>query len=70
VRLDRRLPRWSRAAISALDRPAATSARTASASMEFQPLPFAAFALVGAVPAIVVGLRIIGRRRAEEALAA
>jgi hypothetical protein len=42
----------------------------ASASMEFQPLPFAAFALVGAVPAFVVGLRIIGRRRAEAAVAA
>ncbi|MGY1802862.1 hypothetical protein ACI78T_06220 [Blastococcus sp. SYSU D00922] len=42
----------------------------ASAAMEFQPLPFAAFALVGAIPAVVVGLRIIRRRKAEEAVAA
>ncbi|WP_164704322.1 hypothetical protein [Blastococcus litoris] len=41
----------------------------ASAAMEFQPLTFAAFALVGAIPAVVVGLRIIGRRKAEEAVA-
>jgi hypothetical protein len=33
--------------------------------MEFSPLPFAAFALVGAVPPVVVGLRAIQRNRAE-----
>jgi hypothetical protein len=48
----------------------AVASLVASASMEFQPLPFAAFALVGAVPALVVGLRIIQRRKAEEAVAA
>ena len=46
------------------------AALAASAAMEFQPLPFAAFALVGAVPAFVVGLRIIQRRKAEESVAA
>ncbi len=30
-------------------------------------LPFAAFALVGAVPTVVVGLRMIQRHRAEAA---
>ncbi|MCF6509286.1 hypothetical protein E9549_18030 [Blastococcus sp. MG754426] len=40
-----------------------------SASMAFEPLPFAAFALVGAVPAVVIGLRMIQRHRAETATA-
>jgi hypothetical protein len=37
--------------------------------MEFQPLPFAAFAVVGAVAPAVVGLRLIQRNRAEAAAA-
>ena len=45
----------------------AVAALVASASMEFQPLPFAAFALVGAVPPVVIGLRMIQRHRAEAA---
>ncbi|MGY2083105.1 hypothetical protein [Blastococcus sp. SYSU DS0539] len=47
----------------------AVAALVASSSMAFQPLPFAAFALVGAVPGIVVGLRLIQRNRAEAAVA-
>ncbi|RBY84600.1 hypothetical protein [Blastococcus sp. TF02A-30] len=47
----------------------AVAALVASASMAFAPLPFAAFALVGAVPTVVVGLRMIQRSRAEAALA-
>jgi hypothetical protein len=47
----------------------AVAALAASASMEFSPLPFAAFALVGAVPLVVVGLRLIRRNRAEAAAA-
>jgi hypothetical protein len=42
----------------------------ASAAMEFQPLPFAAFALVGAVTPIAVGLRLIRRNSAEAGAAA
>ena len=49
---------------------AGAMALAASAAMEFSPLPFAAFALVGAVPAIAVGLRLIQRNRAEASLAA
>ncbi len=48
----------------------AAAALVASASMEFQPLPFAAFALVGAVAPSVVGLRLIRRNRAEANAAA
>ena len=43
----------------------AVAALVASAAMEFSPLPFAAFALVGAIPPVVVGLRLIQRNRAE-----
>ena len=43
----------------------AVTALGASMAMPFEPLPFAAFALVGAVPAIVIGLRMIQRNRAE-----
>jgi hypothetical protein len=43
----------------------AVAAIAASVSMAFSPLPFAAFALVGAVPAVVIGLRLIQRNRAE-----
>ncbi|WP_324275766.1 hypothetical protein [Blastococcus brunescens] len=43
----------------------AVAALAASASMDFSPLPFAAFALVGAIPAVVVGTRLIQRNRAE-----
>jgi hypothetical protein len=46
---------------------AAVAALAASASMEFQPLLFAAFAVVGAVPPVVVGLRLIQRSHAEAA---
>ena len=45
----------------------AVAALVASASMEFHPLPFAAFALVGAVPPVVIGLRMIQRHQAEAA---
>ena len=47
----------------------AGAALVASASMEFQPLPFAAFALVGAVAPVAVGLRLIQRNRAEATVA-
>ncbi|MCF6744319.1 hypothetical protein E9529_08520 [Blastococcus sp. KM273128] len=47
----------------------AVAALGLSASMPFNPLPFAAFALVGAVPAVVIGLRMIQRHRAETATA-
>ncbi len=47
----------------------AVAALVASASMEFQPLLFAAFAVVGAVPPVVVGLRLIQRSRAEASAA-
>ncbi len=45
----------------------AVAALAASMSMPFSPLPFAVFALVGAVPALVIGLRMIQRNRAEAA---
>jgi hypothetical protein len=40
-----------------------------SASLAFSPLPHAAFALLGAVPPITVGLLMIRRSRAEAAIA-
>jgi hypothetical protein len=43
----------------------AVAAFVASAAIPFSPLAHAGFALVGAVPVVVVGLRMIGRRRAE-----
>ena len=43
----------------------AVAALAGSMSMPFSPLPFAAFAVVGAVPAVVIGLRMIQRHRAE-----
>jgi hypothetical protein len=46
----------------------AVAAFAASAAVEFSPLLHAGFAVVGAVPVVVVGLRMIGRRRAEAAL--
>jgi hypothetical protein len=46
------------------------AAIAASVSMAFSPLSFAAFALVGAVPAVVIGLRMIQRNRAEATAAA
>ncbi|MGY1664658.1 MULTISPECIES: hypothetical protein [unclassified Geodermatophilus] len=42
----------------------------ASAVIPFSPLTHGALALVGAVPAVVVGLRILARTRAEAAVAA
>ncbi len=42
----------------------------ASAVLTFEPLLYAGFAVVGAVPLAVVGLRMIQRRRAEAAVAA
>ncbi|MGY1812735.1 hypothetical protein [Blastococcus sp. SYSU D00820] len=42
----------------------------ASALLVFSPLPYAGFALVGAVPTVVVGLRMLQRRRAEAAVPA
>ncbi|MGY1639502.1 hypothetical protein ACI782_00005 [Geodermatophilus sp. SYSU D00703] len=41
----------------------------ASMAVAFSPLPHAGFALVGAVPTVVVGLRMIARRRAERSAA-
>lgn len=43
----------------------AVAALGASMAMAFSPLPFAAFALVGAIPAVVIGVRMIQRSRAE-----
>ncbi|MGY1659714.1 hypothetical protein ACI78Q_00655 [Geodermatophilus sp. SYSU D00705] len=40
-----------------------------SAALTFSPLLYAGFALVGAVPPVVVGLRMIARRRAEQSAA-
>jgi hypothetical protein len=37
----------------------------ASAALPFSPLPHGAFALLGAVPAVVVGLRLVTRPRSE-----
>ncbi len=48
----------------------AVAAFAASAAIAFSPLPHAAFALVGAVPVVLVGLRMIQRNRAEAAVAA
>ncbi|MGY1694796.1 MULTISPECIES: hypothetical protein [unclassified Geodermatophilus] len=48
----------------------AVAALVASAVLTFTPLLYAGFALVGAVPAVVVGLRMLQRRRAEAAVAA
>ncbi len=42
--------------------------RVASAVIPFSRLTHGALALVGAVPAVVVGLRILGRTRAEAAV--
>lgn len=47
----------------------AVAAIGASMAMSFSPLPFAGFALVGAVPTVVVGMLLIRRRRAEAAVA-
>jgi hypothetical protein len=48
----------------------AVASLVASAALSFSPLPHAGFALVGAVPVVVVGLRMIARRRAEQSAAA
>ena len=48
----------------------AVAAFATSAAIAFSPLPHAAFALVGAVPVTLVGLRMIRRPRAEAAVAA
>jgi len=48
----------------------AVAAFAASAAFTFQPLLYAGFALVGAVPLVVVGLRMIQRNRAEVSAAA
>jgi hypothetical protein len=45
----------------------AVAALVASAALTFEPLLYAGFALVGAVPMVVVGLRMIQRNRAEAA---
>jgi hypothetical protein len=37
-------------------------------ALPFSPLGHAAFAVLGAVPAVVVGLRLIRRSRAEAAI--
>jgi hypothetical protein len=48
----------------------AVASIAASVALTFSPLPYAGFALVGAVPVVVVGLRMIARNRAEAAVAA
>jgi hypothetical protein len=48
----------------------AVAALAASMAMTFSPLPFAGFALAGAVPAVVIGVLLLRRNRAEAALAA
>jgi hypothetical protein len=48
----------------------AVAAFAASAAIAFSPLPHAAFAVVGAVPVVLVGLRMIQRNRAEVTAAA
>jgi hypothetical protein len=45
----------------------AVAALVASAVVPFSPLLHGAFALVGAVPVVVVGLRLLARNRAERA---
>jgi hypothetical protein len=47
----------------------AVAALAASMSMAFEPVPFAIFALVGAIPPVVIGLRMVQRNRAEQAAA-
>ncbi|MGY1621378.1 hypothetical protein ACI789_04160 [Geodermatophilus sp. SYSU D00965] len=47
----------------------AVASLAASAAVPFSPLAHGAFALVGAVPVVVVGLRMIARRRAEQSAA-
>ncbi|MGY1716938.1 hypothetical protein ACI78R_20945 [Geodermatophilus sp. SYSU D01106] len=47
----------------------AVACLVASAALSFTPLLYAGFALVGAVPTVVVGLRMIARTRAEAAAA-
>jgi hypothetical protein len=44
-------------------------ALVASMALPFSPLPHAGLAVLGAVPAVVVGLRMIRRNRAESAVA-
>jgi hypothetical protein len=48
----------------------AVAALAASAALTFEPLLYAGFALVGAVPLILVGLRMVHRNRAEAVAAA
>ncbi|MGY1600678.1 hypothetical protein [Geodermatophilus sp. SYSU D00815] len=48
----------------------AVAALALSFALTFSPLPYAGFALISAVPAAVVGLRMIQRNRAEDAVAA
>jgi hypothetical protein len=45
------------------------AALVASAATPFSPLAHGAFALVGAVPVVVVGLRLLARNRAEKSAA-
>ncbi|MFW3170079.1 hypothetical protein [Geodermatophilus sp. CPCC 206100] len=47
----------------------AVAAFAASAAVPFSPLAHGAFALVGAVPVVVVGLRMLARNRAERSAA-
>lgn len=46
----------------------AVASIAASVALTFSPLPYAGFALVGAIPVVVVGLRMIARTRAESAV--
>jgi hypothetical protein len=48
----------------------AVASLVGSVIVPFDPLAHAGFALVGAIPVVVVGLRLIGRNRAEAAVAA
>jgi hypothetical protein len=48
----------------------AVASLVGSAVVPFAPLTHAGFALVGAVPVVVVGMRLLGRNRAEAAVAA
>ncbi|MGY1635593.1 hypothetical protein ACI78V_02955 [Geodermatophilus sp. SYSU D00742] len=47
----------------------AVAALVGSMALPFSPLPHAGLALLGAVPPVVIGLRMIARRRAERAVA-
>jgi hypothetical protein len=38
-------------------------------ALPFAPLPHAGFALLGAIPTVVIGLRMSARRRAERVAA-